>query len=77
MDLCLRVFWLAEFRKLKGRIKLHDLYDIKTSILTFLYITNASVPDVNMLDLLTYEPGSLYVLEKQYIDYRRLYKIHF
>ena len=76
IDLCLSVFWWAEFRKHKGGIKLHTLFDVKTSIPSFLYITNASVHDVNILDLIPYEMGSFYVVDKGYIDFSRLHKIH-
>jgi len=76
IDLCLSVFWWAEFRKHKGGIKLHTLYDVKTSIPSFFYISNAKVHDVNILDLIFYEPGSFYVVDKAYIDFKRLYKIH-
>jgi hypothetical protein len=76
IDLCLSVFWWAEFRRQKGGIKLHTLYDVKTSIPSFLYISNANVHDVNILDLIQYEAGSFYVVDKAYIDYRRLYRLH-
>jgi len=76
IDLCLSVFWWAEFRKHKGGIKLHTLYDVKTSIPTFLHVSKASVHDVNILDLIPYEIGSFYVVDKGYIDFRRFYKIH-
>jgi hypothetical protein len=76
IDLCLSVFWWAEFRKHKGGIKLHTLYDIKTSIPSFLHISKASVHDVNILDIIPYEAGSFYVMDKGYIDFCRLFKIH-
>ena len=76
IDLCLSVFWWAEFRRTKAGIKLHTLYDVKTSIPTFLYISNAKVHDVNILDLIQYEAGSFYVVDKAYVDYRRLYRLH-
>lgn len=76
IDLCLSVFWWAEFRKTKGGIKLHTLYDVRTSIPTFLYISNAKMHDVKALDLITYEPGSFYVIDKAYIDFKRLYHIN-
>jgi hypothetical protein len=76
IDLCLSIFWWAEFRKHKGGIKLHTLYDVKTSIPSFLYITNASVHDVNIMDIIPYEAGSFYVADKGYIDFLRLCKIH-
>ena len=76
IDLCLSVFWWAEFRKHKGGIKLHTLYDVKTSIPTFIHISNANVHDVNILDLFPYEAGSFYVVDKAYIDFNRLYKLN-
>jgi IS4 transposase len=76
IDLCLSVFWWAEFRKHKGGIKLHTLYDVKTSIPSFLHITTASVHDVNILDLIPYETGGFYIVDKGYIDFKRLYKLH-
>ena len=76
VDLCLNVFWWAEFRKTKGGIKLHTLYDVKTSIPCFVHVSPASMHDVNALDLLYYEPGGYYILDRGYIDYSRLFKIH-
>jgi len=76
IDLCLSVFWWAEFRKHKGGIKLHTLYDVKTSIPAFLHVSKANVHDVNSMDLILYEPGSFYVMDKGYIDFSRLHKIH-
>jgi len=76
IDLCLNVFWWATFRKTKGGIKLHTLYDVKTSIPCFIHVSAASVHDVNALDLLHYELGGYYVLDRGYIDYKRLFKIN-
>lgn len=76
IDLCLSVFWWAEFRKAKGGIKIHTLYDVKTSIPSFLHVTKASVHDVNVLDLIQYEAGSFYVVDKAYIDYSRLFRLN-
>jgi hypothetical protein len=76
IDLCLSVFWWAEFRKTKGGIKLHTLYDIKTSIPSFIHVSTASLNDVNVLDLLYYEPRGYYILDRGYVDYARLYRIH-
>ncbi len=70
------VFWWAEFRKHKGRIKHHTLYDVKTSILTFLYVSKANVHDVNILDLIPYEAGSFYVVDKAYIDFSKLHQLN-
>lgn len=76
IDLCLSVFWWAEFRKRKGGIKLHTLYDVKTSIPCFILITTAKVNDVNAMDYLHYETGSYYIFDRGYVDFSRLYKIH-
>jgi len=75
IDLCLSVFWWAKFRSTKGGIKLHTLYDVKTSIPTFIHVSTASVHDVNALDILHYEPSSYYILDRGYVDYERLFRI--
>jgi len=76
IDLCLSVFWWAEFRKAKGGIKMHTLFDVKTSIPSFIHVTNAKVHDVKVLDVIHYEFGSFYIMDKAYIDFERLYKLH-
>jgi hypothetical protein len=76
IDLCLSVFWWAKFRKAKGGIKLHTLYDVKTSIPCYIHISTASVHDVNALDLLYYEPGGYYIFDRGYVDYERPFRIH-
>jgi hypothetical protein len=76
INLCLEVFWWASFRKAKGAIKLHTLYDIKTSIPAFVHITPAKVHDVKALDALTFETGGFYILDRAYIDFKRLHDIH-
>jgi hypothetical protein len=63
IDLCLSVFWWAEFRKHKGGIKLHTLYDVKTSVPSFMLITPASMHDVNAMDWLHYESASVYIFD--------------
>jgi len=75
IDLCLSIFWWAEFRKAKGGIKMHTLYDVKTQIPSFIYITTASVNDVNAMDHIPYEKGSYYIFDRGYNDFERLYKI--
>lgn len=76
IDLCLSVFWWAEFRKAKGGIKMHTLFDVKTSIPSFIHISNAKLHDVNILDIVQYEPGSFYIMDKAYIDFERLFNLH-
>lgn len=75
IDLCLNVFWWAKFRKAKGGIKLHTLYDVNTQIPAFLHITAANVHDVKAMDELVYEAGAHYIFDRAYLDYTRLYKI--
>lgn len=76
IDLCLEVFWWAEFRKHKGAIKIHTQFDIKAAIPTFIDITDGLTHDVNFLDKLIYEAGAFYVADKGYVDFERLYTIH-
>jgi transposase len=75
IDLCLSVFWWAKFRKTKGGIKLHTLYDITTKIPVFVHITEASVHDVNAMDVIPYEVGAYYIFDRGYVDFKRLHKI--
>jgi len=75
IDLCLSVFWWAEFRKTKGGIKMNTLYDVKTQIPSFIYITTASFNDVNAMDHIPYERGSYYIFGRGYNDLERLYRI--
>lgn len=76
IDLCLSTFYWATFRSTKGGIKLHTQIDLKTSIPEFILFSNASVHDVNVLDVIPFEANSFYVMDRGYVDYKRLYKIH-
>lgn len=75
IDLCLSVFWWANFRKTKGGIKLHTLYDITTQIPAYVHITPASVHDVNAMDSIVYQSGAYYIFDRGYVDFKRLYRI--
>ena len=75
IDLCLSVFWWAKFRKAKGGLKIHTLYDVTTQIPTFIHITAATVNDVNAMDFIPYENDAYYIFDRGYVDYARLYKI--
>lgn len=75
IDLCLNVFWWAKFRKNKGGIKLHTLFDITTQIPAYMHITPAKVNDVKAMDMLNYEDGAYYVFDRGYVDFGRLFKI--
>jgi hypothetical protein len=76
IDLCINVFWWAKFRKTKGAIKLHTLFDVKTNIPCFIHITEAAIHEDNAIDELLYEKESFYVFDRGYIDFKRLYKLH-
>lgn len=76
IDLCLAMFPWANFRQTKAAIKLHTMIDLKGSIPVFISITDGSVHDVNILDEITFEPGSIYVMDRAYVDFRRLHRIH-
>ena len=76
IDLCLSVFWWAKFRKHKGAIKLHTQFDIKSDIPHFVHFSDGSGHDVNVMDILVYEPGSFYIFDRGYVDFSRLHIIH-
>jgi len=76
IDLCLSTFHWAIFRNTKGGIKLHTQLDLKTSIPEFIYFSTASVHDVNALDFISFETNSFYIMDRGYVDYKRLYRIH-
>ena len=76
ISLCLNVFWWATYKRQKGGIKLHTLYDIRTQIPDFVTITPASVNDINGMDFINYQQGSYYIFDRGYNDFARLYKIH-
>jgi len=76
IDLCLELFPWAKFRKTKGAVKLHTLLNLRGSIPEFIHITEGRVHDVNILDLLIFQAGSFYVMDRGYLDFARLYIIH-
>ena len=76
IDLCLSLFAWATFRPTKAAIKLHTMIDLRGSIPVFISITDGSVHDVNILDELAFEPASIYVMDRGYLDFERLYRIH-
>lgn len=75
IDLCLSVFWWAKFRKHKGGIKVHTLYDVETQVPAFFHITEAAVHDSKAMCVIPYEPGSYYVFDRGYNDFKQLYRI--
>ncbi len=76
IDLCRSVFQWARFRTTKSGIKVHTLLDLRGNIPSLVSITDAKVHDVNVLDELLPEPGSIYVMDRAYLDFERLYRMH-
>jgi len=76
IDLCLSVFPWAHYRRTKAAIKLHTLLDLRGDIPTFIWITDGKLHDVNILDYLIPEPGAIYIMDRGYQDYQRLYRMH-
>ena len=76
IDLCLTLFPWAKFRKTKAAVKAHTLLDLQGNIPAWMFITDGSVHDVNLLDILPIEAGAYYVMDKGYLDFERLYTIH-
>ncbi len=76
IDLCLSVFPWAKFRRNKAAVKLHTLLDFRGSIPVAIRITDGKVHDVNILDELFIEAGAIYIMDRAYVDFTRLYRIH-
>jgi len=76
IDLCLSLFPWATFRERKAAVKLHTLLDMRGNIPSVIYVTPGNVHDVNILDHLVIEPGALYVMDRAYLDFARLYRLN-
>ena len=76
IDLCLSVDPWAPFRAAKAAIRLHTLLDLRGSIPSFIHITDGKTHEVNVLDELAIEPGAFYLMDRGYLDFARLYKMH-
>jgi len=76
IDLCLSLFPWATFRRRKGAVKLHTLLDLRGNIPTIAVITPGRVHEVNILDEIPIEPGAIYILDRAYLDFGRLHRIH-
>ena len=76
IDLFLSVFPWARFRKTKAAVKLHTLLDLRGDIPSFIWITDGKVHDVNVLDHLIPEAGAIYIMDRAYLDFKRLYQLH-
>ncbi len=76
IDLCLSLFAWAPFRSTKAAIKLHTLLDLRGAIPAFIHISDGKLHDVNVLDMLAFEAGAFYVMDRGYVDFARLYVLH-
>jgi len=76
IDLCLSVFPWAQFRRHKSAIKLHTLLDLRGSIPTVVIVTSGKIHEVNILDQLIWEAGAFYLMDRGYLDFGRLFRIH-
>lgn len=76
IHLCLALFPWAKYRKAVGAIKAHTLLDLRGNIPTSIYITDGNVHDLNALDKLVIESGAYYIMDRGYVDYVRLNRIH-
>jgi len=76
IDLCLSLFPWAQFRRRKAAIKLHTLLEIHSAIPVFIAITSGAIHEVNLLDELQPEPGSFIVMDRGFVDFERLYRLH-
>jgi hypothetical protein len=75
IDLCLSAFPWARFQSTKGAIKLHTQLDLRGPIPSFIHLTDGKGPDVHLLDILLPEPGAIYVMDRGYLDFARLYAL--
>jgi len=76
IDLSLSLFDWASFRKAKGAVKLHTLLDLRGAIPAFIHISDGKMHEVNVLDFMPIEAGALYVMDRGYLDFTRLYAMH-
>jgi hypothetical protein len=76
IDLCLALFPWAPFRRTKAAVKMHTLLDLRGAIPSFIHISDGKLHDVNALDWLIPEPGAIYVMDRGYLDFERLFALH-
>ncbi len=76
IDQCLSLFDWAPFRSTKAAVKMHTLLDLRGAIPAFIHVSDGKMADVNVLDILPVEAGAFYVMDRGYLDFARLYKLH-
>src|SRR3954463_7973214 len=76
IDLCLSLFPWAHFRTTKAAVKMHTLLDLRGNIPSFIHVSEGKLHDIHALDMLVPEPGAIYVMDRGYVDFARLYRLH-
>ena len=76
IDLCLSVFPWASYQATKGALRLHTLLDLRGNIPTFIHISDGKMNEVRILDQLIPEPGAFYIMDRGFLDFARLYRLH-
>jgi hypothetical protein len=76
IDLCMSLFPWAHFRSAKSAVKMHTLLDLRGSIPAFIRVTTGDTHDVRMPDQIAPEPGAFYGMDRGYLDFARLYRLH-
>ena len=76
IDLCMSLFPWALFRSTKSAVKIHTLLDLRGAIPAFIYLSDGKTHDTKVLDMLVFEPGAFYVMDRGYMDFQRLFRLH-
>jgi len=76
IDLCLSLYPWAHFRSTKAAVKMHTLLDLRGNIPSFIHISDGKLHDVHALDMLVPEAGAIYVMDRGYVDFARLHRLH-
>ena len=76
IDLCMSLFPWAHSRSTKSAVKMHTLLDLRGAIPVFIRVTTGDMHDVNILDQIVFQPGAYYVMDRGYLDFARLYRLH-
>ena len=76
IDLCLKLFPWAQFRRHKAGVKAHTMIDLRVGIPVFMRVSHAKVGDASLLDEIDFQAGAFYVMDRGYVDFARFYRIH-
>ena len=76
IDLCMSLFPWVLFRSTKSAVKIHTLLDLRGAIPAFIYLSDGKTHDTKVLDMLVFEPGAFYVMDRGYMDFQRLFRLH-